>query len=634
MLQPLPLKSIDIHDAFFSSRVATARNTAIPYMWNALNDRIPGVAPSHCMENFRIAAGLEKGEFHGCCFQDSDLWKWVEGVAYSLATHPDPALEAQADEAIALAGKAQQSDGYLDTYYIVNGLDKRFTNLRDNHELYVAGHMFEAAAAYYAATGKRALLDIACRFADCLDREFGPGEHQKHGCPGHEEVELGLARLYEATGCERYLRLAAYFLDARGQTPNYFAQEAYARGDKPEMGWDHLPTFMYHQAHIPVREQSVAVGHAVRQGYLLAGMTEVGGLNGDTTLVDAASRVLDNIVDKQMYITGGVGATHVGEAYTIDYDLPPERCYNETCASISLIMTAVRMGRVRPNGRYGDVVERALYNGILSGVSLDGTKYFYMNPLEVWPQRCEHRQDMQIDDERQGWFGCACCPPNVLRTLTGLGQYLCAQGDGTLYIDQYVSSTLNAEGITLGMESGFPWDGRVTLTVRSVESGTHRLALRIPGWAKEHTITLNGDVASLPIENGYALLERAFVPGDTITLDFPMEVRFMHASQHTPNYVGKVAVTRGPLVYCLEEKDNGPELWNLSVRCGESCVRFEPELLCGVNVITCQGLRETTGAALYDDGAPVQSPATLTFVPYYAWGNRGKGEMTVWVRKA
>ncbi len=638
MYHSLPLKDIRITDPFFTARIETARKTAIPYMWETLNDRVPGVAPSHCMENFRIAAGLKEGKFEGWWFQDSDLWKWIEGAAYSLATHPDAALENTVDEAIALAGQAQQPDGYLDTYYIIGGLDKRFTNLRDHHEMYVAGHMFEAAVAYFEATGKRSLLDMACRVADCFDAHFGPEEGKLHGYPGHEEIELGLAKMYRVTGEERYIRLAKYFLDVRGQQPHYYDAERDARGEKP--GWSGLRhpqmPYTYNQAHKPVREQTEGAGHAVRQLYLLSGMADVGEMAGDPTLVAAADTVFQNIIHRQMYITGGVGSTHEGEAFSFDYDLPPERCYTETCASIALAMTASRLNRIQPNACYGDTVERALYNGILSGVSLDGTKYFYINPLEVWPERCMRRQDMHVDPERLGWFGCACCPPNVLRTLTGLGSYIFAADEDSLLVDQYIASQVDTDvagqHVAFDLEANYPWSGAVKLTFRS--PAALKLKLRKPGWAREYRLTLNGETMDAPVENGCITLDRAFAAGDVIALDMPMEVRFMSASVRTPNYVGKTALMRGPVVYCLEEKDNGPMLWNLSVVPGTAAAQHRDDLLCGVTVITCQGLRQSGETDLYAETLPDTSAQTLTFVPYYAWGNRGGGEMSVWVHWA
>jgi DUF1680 family protein len=632
MFNPVSLGKTRINDPFFAGRIDNARNVAIPYMWNALNDAIPGVAPSGCISNFEIAAGLKEGKFYGFVFQDSDLWKWIEGVAYSLATHPDAGLEKRADDAIELAGKAQQADGYLDTYYIINGLDKRFTNIRDHHEFYVAGHMFEAAAAYYEATGKRRLLDIACRFADCIAENFGSEEHKKHGYPGHEEIELGLARLYGCTGEGKYLALAKYFLDMRGTQPYYFDEEALARGEKlPEVRKGQWQTYSYFQAHVPVREQKEAAGHAVRQGYLLAGMADVGALAGDPTLVEAADRVFDNIINRQMYITAGVGSVHVGEAFSYDYDLPAERCYTETCASIALIMTAIRLNRISPNGRYGDIVERALYNGILSGISLDGTKYFYQNPLEVWPERCERRQDMDVAAERQGWFGCACCPPNVLRTLTGLGNYLYTVSDETLYVDQYVSAEADAGVIAFKLESGFPWNGGVKFTV--TRGAKCRVAFRIPGWARDFSIDLRGESLRTEVVNGYVVVDADFKAGDVITLDFPMEVRWMNASMNTPNYVGKVALMRGPLVYCAEQADNGDRLWSLAVKPGRADVK-KSDILGGVVTISCEGERSAVTGELYSETIPEKEPAVVTFVPYYAWGNRGKGEMSVWMYRA
>ena len=637
MLKTLPLKDIHITDPFFAARIETARSVTIPYMWNALNDAVPGAAKSGCIANFEIAAGLREGAFTGYCFQDSDLWKWIEGVAYSLSTHPDAELEALADGAIDLAAKAQQPDGYLDTFYIINGIDKRFTNLRDNHELYVAGHMFEAAVAYYEATGKRKILDMACRVADCLDRNLGPEEGKIHGYPGHQEAELGLAKLYRVTGEERYLRLAKYFLDARGTKPHYFDIEAEARNEQPKPDWRRYPPekYSYHQAHKPVREQTEAIGHAVRQLYMLAGMAEVGALSGDNTLVEAADRLLDNIVTKQMFITGGVGAVNEGEAFSFNYDLPPERCYTETCASIALIMTANRLGRIHADGRCGDTVERALYNGILSGVSLDGTKYFYMNPLEVWPERCERRADMEIDPQRLAWFGCACCPPNVLRTLTGLGNYIYAADENTLMIDQYIASeakaALGGTDVTVRMDANYPWSGEVKLTVDAAADFT--MMLRLPGWAKEWQLKLNGKPVEAQAENGFIVIDRAFEAGDVVELSLPMVVRFMNASLHTPNYAGKTALTRGPLVYCIEQADNGDHLWSMSVRSGDAKVCHENDLLGGVTTVTCAGVREEVLDELYAEAVPAEESTQIKFVPYYAWGNRGKGEMSVWVRR-
>jgi len=640
MLRTLPLQSIRITDPFFAARMDTARDVSIPYMWDALHDAIPGVDRSGCIANFEIAAGKHQGTHTGWWFQDSDLYKWIEGACFALAAKPDPALEERIDEAIALVAAAQQEDGYLDTYYIIGGLDRRFTNLRDHHELYVAGHLFEAAAAHNETTGKRALLDVACRFADCLCAHFGPEEGKNHGYPGHQEVELGLVKLYRATGERRYLELAKYFLDVRGQQPYFYDEESRLRGEAPardKSRYKRIP-YSYHQAHRPVREQTEAAGHAVRQLYMLCGMADVGALADDPTLVDAADTVLANIADTQMYITGGVGSTHAGEAFSFDYDLPPERCYCETCASIALMMAAARMGRIRKNGRYGDLVERALYNTVLAGVSLDGTKYFYMNPLEVWPERCERRQDMQIDPERLGWFGCACCPPNVLRTLTGLGQYIYAADEDHLYIEQYIASeaalTLGGAKVSVQLDAHFPWSGDVALRIRAERPAAFVLRLRLPAWAKGAALRICGCDVQPVVQNGYIVIDRTFADGDEIALSFPMQPRALRADPRTPNYAGKTALMRGPLVYCLEEADNGPQLWNLKADLRRATAERRDDLLGGVTLLSCEGLRESARMrALYEEAETEKTPAKLTFVPYYAWGNRGRGEMCVWVRE-
>lgn len=638
MLKPYRFDCVTFQNSFFSVPMKTARTESIPYMWAALNDAIPGIPPSGCIHNFRIAANEIEGEFFGFPWQDSDLWKWIEGAAYSLATVPDEKLREQVNNAIALARRAQQPDGYLNTFYIVNGLP-RFTNLKDCHELYVAGHLMEAACAWYEAAGEDNLLQIACHEADCLDRFFGPGEKQCHGYPGHQEVELGLARLYQVTGKSRYIQLAKYFLDVRGHQPHYFDQELIARGDRPAPR-SHRPLelpYSYHQAHMPVREQKEAIGHAVRQCYMLAGMAEVGALTEDQSLIEAANCVFLNIIEKQMYITGGVGSTHIGESFSFNYDLPADRCYTETCASIALIMTAVRLNRICPNGLYGDIIEKALYNGILSGISLDGTKYFYMNPLEVWQERVTNRNDLHIDGERQGWFGCACCPPNILRTLTGLSAYLGAYDDQCIYIDQYISSHISADlmhgTFSASMRSFFPWEGDVSIQIEKAPSTTIRLFLRSPGWARSIMVHLNGHLIIPEVNSGYLILEQCFKNGDIIRLSFPMPIEKMQASLHSPDYAGKCAIMRGPLVYCLEEKDNGKELWALSL---DDCAlrpTWAPDLLNGVMVITGEGKKELLSDTLYSSNAPHIQATPLTFVPYYAWGNRGKGNMSVWVRK-
>ncbi|MBO2517588.1 MAG: hypothetical protein CW338_10040 [Clostridiales bacterium] len=640
LLRSPDLKDIRITDAFWRKRIDVAQNISIDYMWKAINDEIEGITPSGCMRNFRIAAGLEKGDFYGFQFQDSDLYKWLEAVGYSLQTKPDSELEARADSAIDLMEKAQLDDGYLDTYYIIKDIGKRWTCLRDMHELYVAGHMMEAACAYCKATGKRKVLDIACRFADHICTVFGPGEGQKKGIPGHQEVELGLLRLYGVTGNRKYLEQAKFFLDERGQQPCYFDTEAADRGEKKETyekAWSRVQgrdlPYNYQQAHKPVREQKEAVGHAVRCCYMLSAMAECAGLTGDESLDAAAETLWRDITEKQMYLTAGVGSQSDGESFSFDYDLPNDRMYNETCASIALLMSAKRLFERLPRSSYEDVAERALFNGILSGISLDGTRFFYCNPMEVWPERAKRRADMHIDTVRQGWYGCACCPTNVLRTLTGLGAYIWSRKDDTVYLNQYIASeariSLPGGDTVLELKGSYPYSGKMTLTVR--EAASLNLALRIPGWCESFRVSCGGREYERSA-NGYVYLREAFAAGAVISIELDMTPRKVYCSANVPFNAGRAALTRGPLVYCMEEADNGKQLWNLKMT--DSAVseqrRSEPEEMIA---LTIPGLREESAeGALYTARKKTVTPKELTFIPYYAWCNRGEGEMQVWVR--
>ena len=384
---PIQAGLYQIDDPFWSRKRETVRTQMIPYQWRALNDQVEGAAPSHCIKNFKIAAGLEEGKFEGRVFQDSDVAKWLEAVGYALSWHKDEELERTADEAIDIIAAAQQPDGYLDTYYIINGLDKRWTNLMNNHELYCAGHMIEAGIAYYEGTGKRKLLDVVIRLADCIDRTFGPEEGKLHAYPGHEIIEMALVRLYHLTKEEKYLNLAKYFIDERGQEPLYFKEEREKYGNT--YYWeDSLFQEQYFQAGKPVREQKEAEGHAVRAVYLYSGMASAAKETGDMSLWEACTRLWENVARRQMYITGAIGSSDYGEAFTFDYDLPNDTAYGETCASIGLIFWARRMLEVEPKSEYADVMEQALFNTCLSGMSLDGRKFFYVNPLEVNPMAC------------------------------------------------------------------------------------------------------------------------------------------------------------------------------------------------------------------------------------------------------
>ncbi len=665
---PLSLKAMEITDGFWKKEMELVRKEVLPYQWEALNDRVEGAAPSFCMRNFRIAGKLnrerrEKGDqfiepvytfrgfealpedpenpedrFYGFVFQDSDFFKWIEAVGYSLGRYPDPELERIADEAIDLVCLAQQEDGYLDTYYIINGRDKSFSNLRDHHELYCFGHLLEGAVSYYQATGKDKLLNAAKRFADHIAERFGPEEGKWKGYPGHEIAEMALFRLYEVTGEEKYLNLGRFFIEERGKRPYYFDRE---HPEDIRKGTEKELRYFYHQAHLPVREQTEATGHAVRAVYLYAGMADLARLTGDDTLWKACERLWDNIVSQKMYITGGIGGTHLGEAFSFAYDLSNDTAYAETCASIGLVFLARRMLQVMPKGEYADVMERALYNGILSGMALDGKSFFYVNPLEVNPEAChKDERKFHVKPTRQKWLGCACCPPNLARLLSSVGTYAYTENEDTLFVHLYMGSILTKQvgeqQVDVRVESGFPWDGRVRIHVRAEHSG-FRLALRIPGWCEGYTVTCGGEFEKTE-KDGYLYLKKEWGEEDILELDFPMDVKLIAANPAVRETIGKVAVTRGPVVYCLEEADNGKNLHLLSVDLSGSADVIE-EAVCGerAKAVLLRGWREREAdrtQGLYHVWREERTEAVmLKFIPYYMWANRMENEMQVWVRR-
>ena len=667
---PLSLRKVQVTDEFWKNEMELVRKEVIPYQWEALNDRIPDADPSFSMRNFKVAGRLnekrrKEGDayrpvkwplefqplpedmdhleerFYGCLFQDSDFSKWIEAVGYSLTQHPDPELEKTADEAIDIVCAAQLENGYLDTYYIISDQDKIFTNLKDNHELYCFGHLTEGAVAYYQATGKDKLLKAAERYADYISSCFGPEEGKKKGYPGHEIAEMALVRLYEQTGEKKYLELSRFFVDQRGTRPYYFDLE---QPDRVKKGHENEERYAYNQAHRPVRQQDEAVGHAVRAVYLYSGMADVARLTGDESLYAACERLWENMTQKKMYITGGIGATHIGEAFSFNYDLPNDTAYAETCASIGLVFFARRMLQIKADSRYADVMERALYNGILSGMALDGKSFFYVNPLESLPEAChKDERKFHVKPVRQKWFGCACCPPNIARLVSSIASYAYTQSEDALYVHLYMGSTLECEfggkKADIRMESGFPWNGRVTVEMRLDEEAEFTLALRLPGWCEDWTV--NGK-AGVPeggtVKDGYLYLHRNWKDADRLELDFPMTVRVMEADSRVREDIGRVAVTRGPVVYCMEEADNGRDL-HLCVLPDEAELTEEQGDILGVPVVkvTAEGLRQKPEEKAEGELYRVHrragyDAAKLTFIPYFTWANRGEGEMRVFVR--
>jgi DUF1680 family protein len=660
-IRPLDIKKIKINDTFWSRETELVRKEVIPYQWEILNNRVPEATPSFCMHNFEAAGRLNQkretlgkayeppkytyrgfavfpdkvedakdDEFYGFLFQDSDFSKWIEAVGYSLATHPDPVLEETADKAINIVCAAQLPNGYLDTYYIINGMDKSFTDLRDHHELYCMGHLIEGAIAYYEATGKDKLLNAAKRFADYVSSVFGTEEGKIHGYPGHEIAEMALFRLYETTGEERYKDLAEYFINQRGQSPLYFEQEHPEMKGKPDY---------YHQAHMPVREQTEAVGHAVRAVYLYSGMADMAGITGDKELLNACENLWHSIVNEKMYITGSIGGTHVGEAFSFPFDLPNDTAYAETCASIGLVFFARRMLSLKMSREYSDVMELALYNGILSGMALDGKSFFYVNPLEVLPEACsKDERKAHVKPVRQKWFGCACCPPNIARLVSSIGTYAYGENEDTLFMHFFMGShtvkNVDDKEVSVDVRTGYPNNGKVDIDVSGAAGTGFKLAVRIPGWTGDKYKVESGDLEKR-IENGYFYLSGFNNMMHHISIEFEMQPRVVFADPRVSENAHKIAFMRGPVVYCAEEKDNGKELKNIvvakpfvikesvSTEFGFDTVVLDVE----AKRITPSGSAFMESTLYMNYEGSNEETTKLRLIPYSMWANRGEGEM-------
>lgn len=681
----ITIKNIEVKENFWKEKIELIRNKVLPYQWRALNDQIEEAAPSYCIRNMKTAAlaqrlrhegvvlptrstkeftSLPEGNailpsteelteddirFYGFVFQDSDLYKWIEAASYVLAYRWDDELKKRIDGMVELIASVMMDDGYMDTFYIINDPASRFTNLRDHHELYCFGHMAEAAAAYYEVTGEKNLLKLAERFAECISTNIGPEPGKKHGYPGHELAEMALMRMYECTGNKKYLELAGYFVDERGRKPLYFNEEH----NEPD------GDLRYYQSHKPVREQTEAVGHAVRAMYFYSGVTDVARAHADSGLWDAAGRLWNDVTRRKMYITGAVGGTCIGEAFSYAYDLPSDSAYAETCASIGLVFWAERMLMVEQDRRYADVMERALYNSVLSGMSLDGTEFFYVNPLSVNPAAC--RQDgrlTHVKPRRQKWFGCACCPPNLARMISSVMSYAYGTDGDNLWIHLYMGSTFDTElmgadgslkKVRVDIGADFPWRGDGTIRLEAESPLKCRIALRVPGWGRNYSIKASADGESIQefdntqekiLNQGYLYIEINGQRSVDIEFNYVMEPVFYRSNRKVRECVGQVCLLRGPLVYCLEEADNGSNLHNILVspqQALKTVQETELDFLGKGSVgIIMDGMRECDGKeALYEiaESATAVENTRLKFIPYYAWANRQEGEMTVWIRE-
>jgi DUF1680 family protein len=594
-LTAVPFPGVHITDAFWAPRIETNRTVTLEA--NLHQCEITGR-----IKNFAVAGKLEPGKYQGELYNDSDVYKVLEGIAYSLSSRRDPDLERRTDAIIDQIAAAQQPDGYLNTYWTLVKPRERWQHEQFGHELYCAGHLMEAAVAYHQATGKRKLLDVAIKFADHIDSVFGPDRRWE--APGHEEIELALVKLYRATGNERYLKLAGFFLDARG------------RADKRRLFGE------YAQDTKPVREQTKVQGHAVRAMYLYSGMADVASLTGDRGLLTALEKIWHDVVERKMYVTGGIGPSASNEGFTVPYDLPNDSAYAETCAAIGMALWNHRMFLQSGDGKYADVLERAAYNGLLSGVSLSGDHFFYVNPLGSKGRH--HREE---------WFGCSCCPTNIVRYIPGMGERIYAHRGDDLWTVLYVGSTatvaLEGGKVKLTQQTDYPWDGTVRITVEPEKRFRFGLNLRIPGWCKEPpAVTVNGAKQEGTVEKGYLRIARTWQAGDEVRLELPMPVERVHADPHVKADVGRVALQRGPIVYCLEGVDNDGHVRNLCLPPeAKLTATFEKDLLRGVVVIRGEAL----AVARDKDDKLSTRPVRFQAVPYATWDNRQPGEMVVWL---
>ena len=584
MIEQIDFSHVKINDNFWSPRLSKHVSATLPVCIDQIENQTGRI------RNFENAAKGE-GEHSGIFFDDSDVYKALEGMAYSLINNPDPELEKKADEWIDKFAAAQQPDGYINTFYTLTGLDKRWTNM-DKHEMYCAGHMIEAGVAYYQATGKRKLLDVCIRMTDHMMSQFGPGK--RHWVPGHEEIELALVKLYQTTQEQKYLDFAYWLLEERGHGPGTMGDEG---------KWNPV----YYQDIVPVRQLTDISGHAVRCMYLYCGMADVAALKNDTGYIAAMDRLWDDVVHRNMYITGGIGSSRDNEGFTEDYDLPNLDAYCETCASVGMVLWNQRMNQLTGDSKYIDILERSLYNGALAGISLGGDRFFYVNPLES-----------KGDHHRQEWYGCACCPSQLSRFLPSIGNYIYASSDDALWVNLYIGNTgqirIGETDILLTQETDYPWDGSVKLTISTSQPLEKEIRLRIPNWCKTYDLSINGKRINVSEEKGYAVI-KDWKSQDVIALDMDMPVEIVAADPHVKENFGKRAIQRGPLVYCMEEIDN-PEYFD-QIQLSPSTTfqtAFVSDILNGIKTIKTNGRAQSA-----------------TFIPYYAWDNRKAGKMRVWI---
>ena len=627
---PVDFTRVSLTGAFWAERLETVLTRTIPSQYAKLESE--GLLESLELKDppppLRIPR-MHGGHTHQV-FWDSDIGKWIEAASYALRHRRDPVIEAQIEAITDRFESAQLPDGYVNFWYQGHELHLRWTNLRDRHELYNCGHLLEGAIAYFQATGRRRLLAVMERYLDHIRRTFGTGEAQKRGYPGHQEIEIALVKLYHLTGERKQLDLATYFINQRGAQPHYYDEEAWARGDDPK---DYgQKTYEYAQAHIPVRQQTKVVGHAVRAMYMYTAMADLAADLGDAALQKACETLWNDVTTTRMYVTGGFGPSASNEGFTTDYDLPNDTAYAETCASVAFIFWAQRMLNLDLDGRYADLMEQALYNNAMAGLARDGTHYFYENKLESdgshlrWP-----------------WHPCPCCTMNVARLVASVAGYFYSVGPDSIAVNLYGGNTavleMGGRKVTVTEASNYPWSGKINVTVDPEGTGAFALKLRVPGWAQGATARVNGvavDVAA-GMDKGYLVLSRDWAKGDRVELDLPMHPARIYANPKVKADRARVALRYGPMVYCIEQADQHAPVPQIVLPQGAEVNTLERhDLWGGIVTLTARAkaVAEDWGPDLYRTTPPRISDTTLTAIPYFLWCNRGPGPMSVWLREA
>jgi hypothetical protein len=624
----------NIKDSFFSRYQELVLETMIPYQEKILNDEIPGIEKSHAIKNFEYAAefiqtGKTQGEFYGMVFQDSDVAKWLEAAAYSLKLKPNPELEKRCDALIDTIGKAQYPDGYLNTYFTLKAPGKKWSNLCEAHELYCAGHMMEAAVAYAEATGKTKLLDIMEQKTDHIYKRFIT--EGAEGYPGHPEVELALMKMYSYTSDKKYKELAGHFINVRGVNPRFFMEENKKR-DWYVWG-AHINEPDYAQNDKPVRDLTEATGHSVRAVYLYTAMADYAKATKDDGLIKACDILWLNITQKRMYVTGAIGSAYEGEAFTADYHLPNDTAYAETCASIGLIFFARKMLELKKHGDYSDVMERALNNCVLAGMQLDGTRFFYVNPLEVVPgisgKVKTHRHTLP---SRPTWYACACCPTNVARLLVSINDYAWSVENGIIYSHLFVGGELDVidtHGGKIIVNTQYPYEGDIHYLFKPGDKTMSvTLAVRLPRWSENTKILYNNKKVNFEQKDNYGYITGQFADGDILTLQLDMGIKQIYANPKVYNNSGKVAFSRGPLIYCAEGSDNHDDILHMFIKNDGDTKTEEMDKIIKIKT---EGFKIKSSDELYSYNPPEPEPCTVVLTPYYTWSNRGINPMRVWM---